>query len=214
MPVGFNECLVTKLVLQVNPESLNPVASRVCCRDARQVAQHMQDGPLVGRLLEVLTPIRVDISCLVEECLGLDLTVGVLRDTSHILALCTGALTHIMTVARLLHHIALLRLARADFDLFVTNIVTVLVRRHFVGLVALARHARPLGLSVQLGLVLISIHQCTVLLKFDLLNRLPVVAASPVTREVLSPRLVPSLVYLGNLFADTVRLFNKAHQLA
>ena len=57
MSIGFDECLVAKLVLQVHPECLNPVASRVCRRDAWQVAQDVQDGSLVGWLLEVLTPI-------------------------------------------------------------------------------------------------------------------------------------------------------------
>ena len=102
----------------------------------------MEDGSLVRWLLEVFAAIRVNISCLVQEGLRLNLlTVGVLGNHSTADSLRACGLAHIVTVARLLYHVSLLHLVRAwaHLDLFIADVVVVLLSLHFVLLVTLAR---------------------------------------------------------------------------
>ena len=129
----------------MHAQGFDPVAARVGRRDAWQVAQHVEDGSLVRRLLEVLAAVRVNVRRLVEERLRLDLlAVGVLGDDSCADARRARRLAHVVTVARLLDHVALLNLIRAwaHLDLFIADVVVVLVSLYFVLLVALARDAR------------------------------------------------------------------------
>ena len=83
--------------------------------------------------------------------MGLNLPVGVLGNTLDV-ALGTRALAYVVTMARLLDNIALLYLAGAlaYFHLFVADVIAVLVSLHLKGLIALARHSRPLRLPMNL----------------------------------------------------------------
>ena len=78
MPICIDKRLIAKLVLQMDPQRLYPIRSRIRRRYPRQIAQNVQDGPLIGRFFEVFGAIRVDIGCFIEDGLGLgDLLLGV-----------------------------------------------------------------------------------------------------------------------------------------
>ena len=116
-------------------------------------------------------------------------------------------------MAALLNHVSLLSLrGAAHLHLLVTDVVTVLlIRVHFVGVVALARHATSLA-CCSLSTVLVPIIQHAVLLKLDLLEWLLTGMRScsssiiSMTGEVLTAGLVASFVDLGDLLSALIRL--------
>ena len=67
MSVSVDECLVAQLVLEMNSQRLDAVASRVCRGDAWQVTEDVENSSLIRRLLKVFTTVGVDISGLVKK---------------------------------------------------------------------------------------------------------------------------------------------------
>ena len=57
----------------MDSQCLDSVASRISRRYAWESRENVKYCALVGRLFEVLAAIRVNISCLVEQSLGLHL---------------------------------------------------------------------------------------------------------------------------------------------
>ena len=96
----------------------------------------MQDSTLIGRLLKVLRPIRVNIWCLIEDGLGLRDLLLCVDWTANAIRGCYR-LTNVMAVAGLLDHVSFLNLLRPDdLDLFIRHVVVVLIGLHLIRLIA------------------------------------------------------------------------------
>jgi len=164
VPVGFDERLVTYLVFKVHSKGLYPIAAGVCCWDAWQIAENMQDSSLVGWLFEIFTAFRTNIRCFVEKSLWLNLlAVGLLGHHSGVHALCACVLAaNVVTVTWLLNDVPFLHLAgtrSSHLDFLIAYVIVVLVSLHLIWLVSLTWYSRCLGLRGQFGRVLVSVHQ-------------------------------------------------------
>jgi len=147
----------------MNSQCLDSVASRISGRYAWESRENVKDGSLIGGLFEVLTAVRVNISCLVKQSLGLHLLWMAMGGHCWVDTLCTCRLANIVTMTWLLDDIALFNLRGAwasHFHLFVTDVVVVRICLHFVGLVTLAWNSWVVGcawLATHLWRVLVSI---------------------------------------------------------